>query len=79
MEPRGLNAIPPPYEADRSYHHSPANRRPIFHTPSPSLPTLFKDIKQDDIILIALIVLLLMEGDGCDLLLVGMLVVIFLS
>ncbi|MGI6084554.1 MAG: hypothetical protein ACOYIF_03820 [Acetivibrionales bacterium] len=75
MESRGLHSIPLPYEADeKTVHHVPSR-----HGRQQHLPSLFKNLKQDDIILLALIVLLLMEGSNCDLLLVGILVVIFLA
>ncbi|NLL66589.1 MAG: hypothetical protein GX236_02660 [Clostridiaceae bacterium] len=75
MKSRGLNAIPPPYEVDnKAPHHFPSQ-----YSRQHFVPSLFRNLKQDDIILIALIVLLLMEGSNCDLLLVGILVVIFLT
>lgn len=79
MEPRGLNDIPLPYEADECSHQTSTARSPIFYDRRPSLPSFLNNIRQDDIILIALIILLLLEGNDCDLLLVGILVVIFLS
>ncbi len=74
MEPRGLNAIPLPYEVDENYHTVPAysNRQQF-------LPAFFRNLKQDDIILIVLIIVLLTEGNDCDFLLVGVLVFIFLA
>lgn len=75
VEPRGLNAIPLPYEADEKYHH----RQPTHYNAQQFLPPFLRNLRQEDIILIALIVLLLLEGNDCDLLLVGILVVIFLA
>ncbi len=75
MESRGLSSIPLPYEVDEKIvHHVPSQYRQ-----QQFLPSFLKNLRQDDIILIALIVLLLMEGSECDLLLVGILVVIFLA
>lgn len=76
MEPRGLNAIPLPYEVDEAYHHHAA---PPHFQGAQLIPSFLKDIKQEDIILIGLIILLLAEGNECDYLLVGILVVIFLA
>jgi len=78
VEPRGLNSIPLPYEAEEC-SSTVSSRSAISHTRRPSLPPFLSNIRQDDIILIALIVLLLLEGNDCDLLLVGILVVIFLT
>lgn len=75
MEPRGLNAIPLPYEVDGSYHHS----APTYFTGTPFIPPFLKNLKQDDIILIVLIILLLTEGNECDYLLIGILVFIFIA
>lgn len=79
MEPRGLNAIPMPYENDESRPQASPAFNLQQHGRQQFLPSLIRNLKQDDIILIALIVLLLMEGSDCDLLLVGILVVIFLA
>ncbi len=75
MEPRGLNAIPLPYEVDENRNHTvPAfSHRPSF------FPDILRNLKQDDIILIVLIIMLLTEGNECDFLLVGVLVFIFLA
>jgi hypothetical protein len=76
MEPRGLNAIPLPYVVDEIHHHQvPA----YSYGPQQLIPSFLKNLKQEDIILIILIVLLLLEGNDCDHLLVGILVVVFLS
>ncbi len=75
MEPRGLNAIPLPYEVDDNSHHEASS----LYRPQQFLPPFLRNLKQEDIILIALIVILLLEGDNCDLLLVGILVVVFLA
>lgn len=75
MEPRGLSSIPLPYEVDeKKVHHVPSQ-----YNQQQFLPSFLRNLRQDDIILIALIVLLLMEGSECDFLLVGILVVIFLA
>jgi len=75
MESRGLSSIPLPYETDeKKVHHVPAQ-----HRQQQFLPSFLRNLRQDDIILIALIILLLMEGSECDFLLVGILVVIFLA
>jgi len=75
MEPRGLSSIPLPYEADDKKER-PA---PVHHRQQQFLPSFLRNLRQDDIILIALIILLLMEGSECDFLLVALLVVIFLA
>lgn len=75
MEPKGLNAIPLPYEAEETHHH----RQPAHYGRQQFLPSFLGNLRQEDIILIAVIVLLLMEGNECDLLLVGILVVVFLA
>ena len=76
MEPRGLNSIPLPYVVDDGHRHQvPA----YSHGPQQLLPSFLTNLKIDDIILLALIVLLLLEGSECDLLLVGILVVVFLA
>lgn len=75
LEPKGLNAIPLPYEVDENRHH---NAPACYKTPQ-FLPPFLRNLRQEDIILIALIILLLMEGNDCDLLLVGILVVVFLA
>lgn len=75
MESMGLRAIPLPYEVDeKTVHHIPSQ-----YSRNQFVPSLLKNLKQDDIILIALIVLLLMEGNNCDLLLIGILVIVFLA
>lgn len=75
MESRGLNSIPLPYEVDeKRIHYIPSQ-----YSRQQFLPSFLKNLKQDDIILIALIVLLLLEGSECDFLLIGILVIIFLA
>ncbi|HHU89583.1 MAG TPA: hypothetical protein GXZ22_00825 [Clostridiaceae bacterium] len=75
MESRGLSSIPLPYETDeKKVDHVPTQ-----HRQQQFLPSFLRNLRQDDIILIALIILLLMEGSECDFLLVGILVVIFLA
>ncbi|NLE26351.1 MAG: hypothetical protein GX625_13605 [Clostridiaceae bacterium] len=75
MESRGLSSIPLPYEVDEKKVHNV----PYQYRQQQFLPSFLRNLRQDDIILIALIVLLLMEGSECDLLLVGILVVVFLA
>ncbi len=75
MEPRGLHAIPPPYEMDDGY----GRPQPAYYPGPQLLPSFFKNLKADDIILIVLIILLLTEGSECDYLLVGVLIFIFLT
>lgn len=75
MEPKGLNAIPLPCEIEENCQHN----APSHYRTQQFLPSFLRNLKQEDIILIALIVLLLMEGNDCDLLLVGILVVVFLA
>ena len=75
MEPRGLNAIPLPYEVDDGYNRS----APAYFTGLQFIPPFLKNLKQDDIILIVLIILLLTEGNECDYLLVAVLVFIFFA
>ncbi len=75
MESRGLKSIPLPYQADeKNVPHIPSQ-----YSRQQFLPSFLKNLRQDDIILIALIVLLLMEGSECDFLLIGILVVVFLA
>lgn len=75
MEPKGLNAIPLPCEVDDNFRHN----APVHFGTQQFLPPFLRHLRQEDIILIALIILLLMEGNDCDLLLVGILVVVFLA
>jgi len=73
VEPKGFNNIPLPCEVDENCrHNAPASHNHF-------LPPFLRNLKQEDIILIALILLLLLEGNDCDLLLVGILVVVFLA
>ena len=76
MEPRGLSSIPLPYEAEDDKH---SQRAPVHHQGPQFLPGFLRNLKQDDIILIFLIILLLTEGGDCDYLLVAILVMIFLA
>lgn len=75
VEQRGLNAIPLPCEVEENRHYN----APAPFRAQQFLPPFLQNLKQEDIILIALIVLLLLEGNDCDLLLVGILVVVFLA
>lgn len=75
MEPRGLNSIPLPYVSDDVHHH----QVPAYSHGQQLLPSILGNLQLDDIILIALIILLLMEGNDCDYLLVGILIVVFLA
>jgi hypothetical protein len=75
LEPKGLNAIPLPCEVDENCQHN----SPVYYKTQQFLPPFLRNLRQEDIILIALIILLLMEGNDCDLLLVGILVVVFLA
>jgi hypothetical protein len=75
METRALNSIPFPVEEIEDHDHS----APAHYNNQQLIPSFLKNIKQDDIILIVLIILLLTEGNHCDYLLVGVLVFIFLA
>ncbi len=75
MEPKGLSSIPFPYELD----DGPKPKKPVYHKGPPPIPSLFRNLRQDDIILILLIILLLAEGSECDYLLVAVLIFIFLA
>ena len=79
LEPKGLNAIPLPCEVDENCPHHHHHNDPFHNKPQPFLPPFLRNLRQEDIILIALILLLLLEGNDCDLLLVGILVVVFLA
>ncbi|MCX7772083.1 MAG: hypothetical protein N2376_03105 [Clostridia bacterium] len=76
MEPRGLSAIPLPYEVDDGPHHQHV---PVYNGGPQFMPPFLRSMKQDDIILIFLIVLLLTEGSQCDYLLIGILVFVYLA
>lgn len=77
MEPRGLKDIPLPYEVEDKCRHQ--NSVAPFNFGLGSLPAIFQNIKMEDVILLFLIIILLAEGNECDFLLVGILVVIFLA
>lgn|GEM_PF-351557 len=74
MENMGLKAIPSPYVPENLPKHDSAD----FHRHS-SLSSFFRNLKQDDIILLVLIVLLLADNYCNDKLLIAVLVLIFLS
>lgn len=75
MQPRGLSSIPLPYEVDEGCR----SNAPAYYNRPSLLPSFFTNLRQEDIILIGLIILLLIEGSECDYLLVGVLAIIFLS
>ncbi len=77
MEPRGLKDIPLPYEVEDKFQHQ--NSVVPFNFGLGFLPAIFQNIKMEDVILLFLIIILLAEGNECDFLLVGILVVIFLA
>lgn len=70
-----MNSIPLPTEDGESYHH----RAPAYYSGTQPISSLFRNLKQDDIILIVLIIVLLSEGHQCDYLLVGILIFVFLA
>jgi len=76
MESKGLNSIPFPYELEDDTR---SRKAPAYHRGPPSLQSFFKNLGQDDLILILLIILLLAEGSECDYLLIGVLIFIFLA
>ena len=61
MEPRGLSSIPLPYEAEDDKH---SQRAPVHHQGPQFLPGFLRNLKQDDIILIFLIILLEVKKPG---------------
>lgn len=74
MEQKGLNAIPFPNTPENLPKYGTAD----FHGHA-SVPSLLKNLRQDDIILLVLIVLLLTDNYCNDRLLIAVLILIFLS
>lgn len=74
MEQKGLNAIPFPNTPENLPKHGMADG--YGHA---SVPSFLKNLKQDDIILLVLIFLLLTDNYCNDKLLIAVLILIFLS
>ncbi|NLW02398.1 MAG: hypothetical protein GX027_03935 [Clostridiaceae bacterium] len=74
METKGLKAIPFPNVPENLPKHGSAD----LHRHS-SAPSFLKNLKQDDIILLVIIVLLLTDNSCNDKLLLGILILIFIS
>lgn len=74
MEQNGLNAIPFPNAPENLPKYGMADG--YGHT---NVPSFLKNLKQDDIILLVLIVLLLTDNYCNDKLLIAVLILIFLS
>ncbi len=84
MDQKGLSSIPLPNSWDNSSEKDGKdemnNKNTSVFSQGPSfLPAILGNIKMEDVILLVLIVVLLSEGSGCDNLLVGVLIVLFLS
>jgi len=74
VETMGLKAIPFPNVPENLPKYDAAD----FHR-RPSVPSFLRNLRQDDIILLVLIVLLLTDNYCNDKLLIGILILIFIS